>query len=392
MLLNKERAVEIMRKYKLDAIIASTKENVQYLSDFDHNLPFIVSSAAYAIFPLSTDIPPTLVVSRTELFHLTERPSWMPGLRVWAAGVFTIPPNQTEAPLKRFLELDARTMDRRSSGPKEALAQALADLGLTKGRLGFDDYRVGLRYAKDVLAHADIVDAFEIFREIRTVKTPEEIERLRAGIQINEKAEEAAINAIRDGASYLELLKTHERTMLELGGLPFFWTGSAGVRSIGLFPPSDYKLKKGDIVRIDCGGTYRDYWTDTGRTAVVGEPTDKLRAYYGALCVGSEDAMARMRPGVKFSELVRVANEAIRKSGIPHYDRPQCGHTIGLEKYDFIWISPDEDRPLEENMVFNLETPYYEFGWGGIQLEDTYRVTANGVEKLSTLKRDLFIC
>lgn len=391
MLLNKGRAIEMMQKYKLDALVASTRENVLYLSDFEHILPFIVSSAAYAILPRREDIEPTLIVSRTELCHLSDQPSWMPGLRNWAAGTFTVGPNQTAAPLKRFQELDAKTLKTRAPGPKEALAKAFADLGLTKARLGFDDIRVGQRYANDVLAKADLVDAYEIFREIRTIKSPEEIQRLQAAVQVNEIAEQAAIDAIHDGASYLEVVKCHERTMIEHGGLPFFWAGGGGDRSCGLFPPSDYYLKKGDVVRVDCGGTYQNYWTDTGRTAVVGEPTSKVRTHYNAIRVARDETMAAMRPGVKFSELVRIANEAIRKSGIPEYDRPQCGHTIGLQKYDFIWISPDEDRSLEENMVFNLETPYFEFGVGGFQLEDTYLVTAHGVECLSTLKRDLFV-
>ncbi len=392
MLLNKQRALEMMEKYELDALVAASRENVLYLSDFDHIIPFIVSGAAYAILPLREDIPPTLIVARGELCHLSDRPSWMPGLRTWWGGTYTVPPDANDEVSRRFKELDARTLDKRAPGPKEALVQTLADLGLTKARLGFDDIRVGQQYRDGLLAKAKLVDAWEIFREIRTIKSPEELERLRSAIQVNEKAEQAAIDAISEGASYLEVLKCHERTMLELGGLPRFWAGSPGYRSVSLYPPLDYHLKKGDLVRIDCGGTYKDYWTDTGRAAVVGEPTKKQRTYYKALCVAMEETQGRMRPGVKFCDLVRFANETIRKSGIPHYDRPQCGHTIGLQKYDFIWISPEEERCLEENMVFNLEIPYSEFGWGGVQLEDNFRVTASGVEQWTSMKRDLFIC
>ena len=47
--------------------------------------------------------------------------------------------------------------------------------------------------------------------------------------------------------------------------------------------------------------------------------------------------------------------------------------------------------PIEKGMVICIETPYYEIGWGGIQLEDTMLVTDKGVEFLSTLPVELKI-
>ena len=44
---------------------------------------------------------------------------------------------------------------------------------------------------------------------------------------------------------------------------------------------------------------------------------------------------------------------------------------------------------LEPGMVFALESPYFELGWGGLQLEDTYLVTAQGFERLTTLPQTI---
>ncbi|MBA7572473.1 hypothetical protein ES708_14253 [subsurface metagenome] len=54
-------------------------------------------------------------------------------------------------------------------------------------------------------------------------------------------------------------------------------------------------------------------------------------------------------------------------------------------------ITPLSDDILEEGMVLNIETPYYELGFGGVQVEDTLLVTKSGYQQLTRNGRDLFI-
>jgi Xaa-Pro aminopeptidase len=42
-------------------------------------------------------------------------------------------------------------------------------------------------------------------------------------------------------------------------------------------------------------------------------------------------------------------------------------------------------------MVFCVETPYYEHGWGGIQVEDAVEVTADGTRLLTRSSRHLTV-
>ena len=76
-------------------------------------------------------------------------------------------------------------------------------------------------------------------------------------------------------------------------------------------------------------------------------------------------AIKAARPGVRACELFRIAVETTRKAGIPDYRRHHVGHCLGLEVYDDPSVTPDNQTVLEENMVLNIETPYYELGWGG---------------------------
>ena len=50
-----------------------------------------------------------------------------------------------------------------------------------------------------------------------------------------------------------------------------------------------------------------------------------------------------------------------------------------MECYDYPSIAHGNNTPIVENMTFNLETPYYELGWGGMMIEDTFVMTANGL-------------
>ncbi|MEM1938119.1 MAG: M24 family metallopeptidase, partial [Candidatus Caldarchaeum sp.] len=98
-----------------------------------------------------------------------------------------------------------------------------------------------------------------------------------------------------------------------------------------------------------------------------------------------------IRPGVRASHLFDVAVETTRINGLTHYRRHHCGHGIGLELYDVPVIRPEDQTVVEEGMVLNIETPYYELGLGGIIIEDTLVVKSDGVEMLSKTSNDAII-
>ena len=83
--------------------------------------------------------------------------------------------------------------------------------------------------------------------------------------------------------------------------------------------------------------------------------------------------------------------ETVHKEGIAHYRRNHVGHGIGVECYDYPSIAHGTNTPIVENMTFNLETPYYELGWGGMMIEDTFVMTADGLRMLDTMTRDIIL-
>ena len=84
-----------------------------------------------------------------------------------------------------------------------------------------------------------------------------------------------------------------------------------------------------------------------------------------------------------------TAVEATRKAGIAHYRRHHVGHGIGLDVYDMPILNETTSTPLEAGMVLEVETPYYELGFGGLQVEDTILVTDHGHERLTGSSNEL---
>jgi len=98
-----------------------------------------------------------------------------------------------------------------------------------------------------------------------------------------------------------------------------------------------------------------------------------------------------MKPGVPASRIFEIGVRVTRESGLPHYERTHVGHGIGLEPYDPPTLNASMDTPFEPGMVFCVETPYYEHGWGGVQVEDAVEITTSGVRRLTRSPQDLYV-
>jgi Xaa-Pro aminopeptidase len=143
------------------------------------------------------------------------------------------------------------------------------------------------------------------------------------------------------------------------------------------------------VLYLDPAGHYKHYWCDMGRAAHIGQPSAKFLELYSVLQECHRAIVPELRPGSSSAELRRQARELTRDS-MPAGLVALC-HSIGIEQYDH----PEalggflaDDFVLEDGMVMNFETLYFELGWGVLQLEDTYHVTSAGAERLQTLPQE----
>lgn len=235
-----------------------------------------------------------------------------------------------------------------------------------------------------------VADTGGLLRSLRRVKLPAEVERLARAARLAEAGIEAALQGAGTGQTEEEMANVVASTMAAGGGAPRFVVVTTGKRSaLADARPTTRPWEPGELLRFDVGCVVDGYWSDIGRTAVLGEPDAIQRDRYEAILAGVDAQLEALRPGLNASALFDIAVTAVQANGLAPYRRQHCGHGIGSEIYEPPIISPAYDDELAEGMVFCLETPFYELGWGGMMVEDTVIVTANGHERLSRSDRSL---
>jgi Xaa-Pro aminopeptidase len=393
MLLNRERAVATMDELGIDALVATTPENVYYLSDYgnQHCFHFAAQGMSAAILPLDESIPPTLLVQAWELPYVSERPSWMPELRVQTTISPYVPDDAELAPHEtRIRDLWRDGAKRGLPNRQRLLGRTLAELGLDRARLAFDDPWVMLELQEHEVADATCREALNLFRHIRLIKTADELDLLNQACTRNQAALESAAGLLGEGVATGVVLNQYLAAMAAQGGYGSHVTGGGVDRTWHTYPDQDYRLQRGDLYVMDPAGHYRYYWADLGRSAQIGGPTPKFELLYGALQACHEQVVPMFLPGVATTDIKRASEESVRVE-MPKGFFPAL-HSIGIEQYDhpqpLLGEFLSEDFTLEEGMVVNFETPYIEFPWGGLQLEDTFQITADGPVRLSSLPLD----
>lgn len=407
MILNRDRAEKIMVRESLDALIATSPENVTYISDYFNFSPYIFKEMEiYGILPCNRTEEPTLIVPIDALDYLAQRLSWIKDIRSY--GTYYIFGSKLEnmTPYEQSLYHMRRNLPHYPSA-LEGLISTLQEKKLSDKRIGLDEWSVPPSMIQTIqmkLPKINLIPSFQLFRQIRVVKTDNQIEYIQKAAEIMEAGIECGFLAVQNGGTELDFARALRMELARQGAIPGLGGSdlSGGTRSAACIPPTDYWYSSGDLLRIDVGCRYDWHYSDTGRTAVFGKPTDKQKRKFDAIFAGYQTAMNLVKPGAATFEIYDAAIAAVRKSGLNEYRRHFIGHGIGLEMYEMPLIGPknssiethkigESNWILEPNMVINIEVPYYELGFGGLQIEDTLVVTEKGYEYLTKAPRELRI-
>jgi Xaa-Pro aminopeptidase len=273
---------------------------------------------------------------------------------------------------------------------------ALAQLGVTRGRVGLD--RVSWEIAEafaTAMPDVELVSAEEALTRERAVKNEEEIKLMRRAAWVASEAIRAGMDAVRPGATENEISGAFMGRLYELGseGDAFFPFLTSGPVREGAMFPTNRTLAEGDPAIIDVGPIIGGYHGDCMRTAVAGEPTTALvelhRVNRDALDAGIE----AMRPGARASEVDAAVRRAQRGHG--YLDgRWDSGHGIGLACLELPILmkagSADDrlDLALEPGMCVAIEPHCHKMLDDGSYLhsalEETVLITEDGPEVLTS--------
>lgn len=396
MLLNKERALEVMKAEGLDGLLATTLENLFYLSGL-WSVNFVVTPRLAQGFAL---------VNRNDL----SSPTVVTGIGDAASFLESCPQQASVVLYGSFYRYEApgATLGRLEQGVKnlviegrpqanalQGVIRAIQDSGLAAATIGIDERGVRpdfITALEEALPGATFRHADAIFRRIRAVKTQEEVRRLHRAVELTEEAILAAMSIAHEGITEAEMIRKFETTISAGGGLPrftFIYFGGRG--ALGQLPFGNGVLQRGDVIRFDVGCLLDGYNSDIARNFALGDPGERALRMHRATLAGEQAALEAMRPGETAANVFAAAVEGVRQAGLPDYQRHHVGHGVGLEVYDVPLLSPNDHTVLERGMTFEVETPYYEVGLAGLQPEDTVVLEEDGPQLLTTLERDLQI-
>jgi len=385
MLLNRDRADALMDREGMSAIVASINLNVYYLSGWATYAHWHFGDMALAILPRDHALDPVIITTETDSGQPQQFDGpWMKILRTYrrkvGMGVGGRPVTTSTEQGQESLPADHA----------EVVAAYLQEIGLTKGRIGFDDRGLGYDVVER-LPDVVVRDARELMRDIRMVKTPGELTLLRAATRKTEIGMEAVIEALAGGATCDEAERVFWSVVPLIGGRPIFLLITPFRPGIGKIPKNS-PLQAGDTVTLDTTAGVRHYSSDVGRTVVIGQPNAAQIASYNAVRKGWSAALPEFKPGVMSNAVEKAVVASIQAHGNAAFTGASI-HSVGLEHTDHPHpgnaLAPFE---LVDGSVLSCDLPWMDPSLGRFHLENLIYLNNGAIELLDVSVTSLYAC
>ncbi len=268
---------------------------------------------------------------------------------------------------------------------KEKL-KGLKTIGVNADELTYSSF---LKLKK--LSNAEFVDVSKAISTARLTKDEKEIARIKKACDIISEVAEEVPDLVKEGMTEMELAAELNYSMQKKGASrPAFQTlvCFGANASEPHHASGDTVLKKGDFILCDMGAEYNRYVSDLTRTFIFGEATTKQVEMYETVLESQEIALDMMKEGVKARDVHVKVKEFLDEK---YEDRfiHGLGHSIGLSVHDGGGMNADSDIILEEGMVFTVEPGVYMPGYGGVRIEDNVVVKKDGVDILTSARKEL---
>lgn len=333
-----------------DAVIAVSPENVQYIGDvFISTQIDIRDRLALIVWAKGRD--PVYVLCEVEEGYVRQE-SWIGDIRTF----------------KEFV-----------TAPIDVLADILDELGLARGQIGIETEYLAAHYHQALLARLPglrLAPCEDLFSRVRMIKSPRERDIMTAAFRGTEKALMETFASVKIGDTERDMAFRLCDGILRSGAqsVAFCHINAGANTGFPHMDPSGNAVAKGDILKADTGGFYRRYYSNVGRTAKMGKPSDEDNSWWRRLRDIHHEIIDMVRPGNTGAQLFEAATRLHEKHGIP-FPYAHNGHGIGLQIHEHPLISPHEAIPYAAGMMTTVETRVRWPGKVGYHMEDLIEVT-----------------
>jgi Xaa-Pro dipeptidase len=243
-------------------------------------------------------------------------------------------------------------------------------------------------------AFADAADAALLLARARSIKTEQEVARMRIANEIAAAAMEHVRGRLEVGMKESEAAAIWQghvhgqgtaRTDVELA-LPFslVWAGK-GIKTFTA--TADLPVVEGEPVLFEIWVCADGYWADHTKNLVVGDLTPAYAELEERLVAVYSSALEHIRPGASMAEL-----DVLVRDGLAYEPTHPICHGVGARAHEPPYPHQAGGGAFEEGMVLAVEPGIYWDGGGGLRVEDNFLVSADGVEKLSAFPDGVVRC
>lgn len=254
----------------------------------------------------------------------------------------------------------------------------------------------GFRKVTERVAGVSIEDRTQLLLQMRSIKSPAELDRMRAAARITAAAYASALPKVRPGSNERDIQRALEIGYLENGadtsqhpgGHAYEPIVGGGINTCVLhYRENNQPLKAGDLLLIDSAARFEGYCADVTRTIPVsGKFSPQQRAIYDIVLRAQEAAIRACKPGAFIWQVDKAARDVITKAGFGDAFIHGTGHYLGMDVHDAM-----PDGPFKPGMVFTIEPGIYlpdgykGSGPIGIRIEDDILITPKGHENLTAM-------
>ncbi|WP_433468596.1 M24 family metallopeptidase [Spirillospora sp. CA-128828] len=263
-------------------------------------------------------------------------------------------------------------------------------------RVGFEAHDMTVEQHTALLDDAEtgLSPLGHLVEELRMVKDEEEIALLREACAITDRAFEAVLPEIRAGVTERAVAIALERAMVDFGAERPAFASIIASGPNGAVPhhhPGGRELERGDLVTMDFGALYDGYHADMTRTVAIGEPAGWQRDLYDLVHRAQRAGLDAAVPGAETKDVDAAARDVIAAAGHGDAFTHGLGHGVGLEIHEAPLMGYDKTGKLTDRVPITAEPGVYLAGRGGVRIEDTVVVRADGPELLTTTTKDLLV-